>query len=106
MEDDGFILVRGREAGERENVGDERAGVVLIGVAVRVMDVHGDLWELEQIGHGVGPGLRAVDEREGVRGWDGRLSGHFWHAAGFVGLSGKSKGREQESGGEEELHSS
>ena len=64
VEDDGFILMRGRKAGEGEDVRDEWAGVILIGVAVRVVDMHGDLRELGEVSDGEGLGGGPIDERE------------------------------------------
>jgi len=103
VKDDGFILMRGREAGESKDVGDERTGVILIGITVRVVDMHGDLGKLGEVVDGEDFSLRTVDKRERVGSWDGRLGRHFRHGAGLASLSGEGEGGEQE-GGEEELH--
>ena len=43
VQDEGFVLVGGGEAGAGEDVGEQGAGVVFVGIAVGVVDVDGDL---------------------------------------------------------------
>ena len=98
VENGGFIFAGRREADESENFRDERAGVILVGIAVRVVDVHGDLRELGEVGDGEGLGLGSVDESERMRGRHRRLGGHLRvhlrHAAGFVCLCSEGEGRD------------
>jgi len=49
VQDEGFVFVRGREAGFGKDVRDERAGVGFVGVAVRVVDVDRDLREGDEV---------------------------------------------------------
>ena len=56
MQDEGFGFAGAGEAGFGENVGDEWAGVLFVGVAVRVVDVDGDLRHLDEVFDGEGGG--------------------------------------------------
>jgi len=49
VEDEGLGLFAGSEAGFGEDVGEQRAGVGFVCVAVRVVHVHGDLREREEV---------------------------------------------------------
>ena len=49
VEDEGLGLLVGDEAGAGEDVGEQGAGVGFVGVAVRVVDVDGDLREGEEV---------------------------------------------------------
>jgi len=49
MQDEGFGFAGAGEAGFGEDVGDEGAGVLFVGVAVRVVDVDGDLGHLDEV---------------------------------------------------------
>jgi hypothetical protein len=101
VEDEGFVFVGGGEAGGGEDVGEQGAGVDLVGIAVGVVDVDGDLGHFEEVFHLEGRGAALEGDGEGVGGWDGSL----FHVAGHGRLAGESEGREDEGGGEEgELH--
>ncbi len=104
VEDEGFILMGGREAGAGEDVGEERAGVLLVSVAMGVVDVEGDLGELEEVFDAEDGGAALEGDGEGFGGWDGGLL----HVAGGVfHLRGEGEGREEKGGGEEgQLHGS
>ena len=56
VKDEGLGFPGAGEAGLGEDIGDEGAGVVFVGVAVRVVDVDGDLRHLDEVFDGEGGG--------------------------------------------------
>ena len=66
VKDEGFVFMRGREAGLREDVGYEGAGVGFVGVAVGVVDVDGDLGHVEEVFDGKGGEASLEVDGEGL----------------------------------------